>query len=77
MLQMLITYYINKDLMKNTIKALLKTYQNEKFVEAELIELPSNYDGDQYGDTVPFSVGSNQTIEVLSEEQFKAIERAF
>ncbi len=62
--------------MKNTIKALLKTYENDKFVEAELVELPSNYDGNQYGDTVPFSVGSNQLIEVLGEEQFEAIENA-
>jgi len=59
--------------MKNTIKALLHTYQNEKLTESELIELPSNYDGDPYGETVPFSVGSNQSIEVLGEDQFLAI----
>ena len=58
--------------MKNTIKALLHTYQNEKAIQSELIELPSNYNGDPYGDTVPFSVGSNQSIEVLSEYQFLA-----
>ena len=59
--------------MKNTIKALLHTYQNEKAIQSELIELPSNYNGDPYGDTVPFSVGSNQSIEVLGENQFLAI----
>lgn len=63
--------------MKNTIKALLHTYKNEKAIESELVELPSNYDGDPYGETVPFSVGSNQSIEVLSEDQFFAYKSIF
>tara|TARA_E500000318_G_C3538926_1_gene203842 strand:- start:1081 stop:1275 length:195 start_codon:yes stop_codon:yes gene_type:complete len=63
--------------MKNTIKALLHTYQNEKAIESELVELPSNYNGDPYGETVPFSVGSNQSIEILGEEQFKAYKSIF
>ena len=51
--------------MKNdTIKAVLCTCSNERIVEREAIELPANYDGDPYGDTVPFSVGSNQYIEL-------------
>ena len=50
--------------MKNdTIKAVLCTCINET-VEREAIELPANYDGNPYGDTVPFSVGSNQYIEL-------------
>ena len=63
--------------MRNTIKALLHSYQNDRVLESTIIELPSNYDGDPYGETVPFSVGSNQSIEVLSEEQFKAYESIF
>lgn len=47
------------------MKALLKTYTLDTVTEVEEIELPENYDGDPYGDTVPFSVGSNQTIETL------------
>lgn len=47
--------------------ALLQTYQDEKIVEIEVVELPDNYDGNPYGDTVPFSVGSNQTIVTISD----------
>jgi len=54
--------------MKNdTIKAVLCTCLGTPYdgtVEREEIELPANYDGDPYGDTVPFSVGSNQYIEL-------------
>lgn len=50
------------------MKALLKTYQLDTLAEVEEIELPENYDGNPYGDTVPFSVGSNQTIEVIENE---------
>ena len=45
--------------------ALLNSYEGETLVNSEVVELPDNYDGDPYGDTVPFSVGSNQTIETL------------
>lgn len=31
-------------------------------------QLPDNYDGDPYGDTVPFSVGSNQYISTYDTE---------
>lgn len=47
------------------MKALLKTYTLDTLTEVEEIELPENYDGDPYGDTVPFLVGSNQVIETL------------
>jgi hypothetical protein len=47
--------------------ALLQTYENEKIVEIEVVEIPDNYDGDPYGETVPFSVGSNQTIVTISD----------
>ena len=30
--------------------------------EHECAVIPDNYDGDPYGDTVPFSIGSNQAI---------------
>tara|TARA_B100001057_G_C22553128_1_gene834259 strand:+ start:122 stop:280 length:159 start_codon:yes stop_codon:yes gene_type:complete len=45
------------------IKAVLCTCLNGT-VEREEIELPANYDGNPYGDTVPFSIGSNQYIEL-------------
>ena len=47
------------------MKALLKTYTLDTLTETEEVELPENYDGDPYGDTVPFCVGSNQSLEVL------------
>ena len=44
--------------------ALLKSYDTDgKVINIEVVELPEDYDGDPYGDKVPFSVGSNQTIE--------------
>lgn len=42
--------------------ALLKSYNGEKVINIEVVELPDDYDGNPYGDEVPFSVGSNQTI---------------
>ena len=53
----------------NTMKALLKTYILDKLTEAELVELPDNYDDDPYGDTVPFCIGSNQTLQLLDSHQ--------
>lgn len=45
--------------------ALLNSYEGETLVNSEVVDLPDNYDGDPYGDTVPFTVASNQTIETL------------
>lgn len=46
--------------------ALLNSYDNDgNLINSEVVEIPDDYDGDPYGDTVPFSVGSNQTIETL------------
>jgi len=47
------------------MKAILKTYAIDTLTDTEEVELPENYDGNPYGDTVPFSVGSNQSIEVI------------
>lgn len=47
--------------------ALLISYADEKVVNVEVVELPNDYDGNPYGDKVPFSVGSNQTIEIMEE----------
>lgn len=47
--------------------ALLQSYENGKVVQIEVVEIPDDYDGDPYGDTVPFSVGSNQTIVTISD----------
>ena len=49
------------------MKALLKTYSLDILTEVTKVTLPENYDGDPYGDTVPFSVGSNQTLEVIDD----------
>jgi hypothetical protein len=49
------------------MKALLKTYSLDTLMEVEEVTLPENYNGDPYGDTVPFSVGSNQTLEVVGD----------
>lgn len=53
---------------KQNTKAYLKTYCGETLVDTELVNLPGDYDGDPYGDTVPFSVGSNQELVVIDEE---------
>ena len=47
------------------MKALLLTYTRDSLVSEEEIELPDNYDGNPYGDTVTFAVGSNQEIRVI------------
>jgi hypothetical protein len=47
------------------MKAILKTYTLDTLTDTEEVELPENYDGNPYGDTVPFSVGSNQSLEVI------------
>ena len=51
------------------MKAQLWTYLGEKLVAVKPIELPG-YDGDPYGDTVPFCVASNQAI-VIDPDLFK------
>jgi len=48
------------------MKGLLKTYSGEELVDKAIVELPDDYDGNPYGDTVPFPVHSNQTLEVLA-----------
>ncbi len=45
------------------MKAILKKYNNEQLVEVEHIDLPEDYDGDPYGDSVPFTMASNWTLE--------------
>jgi len=49
------------------MKAILITYMREEVVDTEVVELPDNYDGNPYGDTVPFCVGSNQELRVAEE----------
>lgn len=49
------------------MKAMLITYSGEELLEKRVVELPDDYDGDPYGDTVPFTVGSNQTL-IIEEE---------
>jgi hypothetical protein len=45
-------------------KAILRTWPDKDRTppEDELVEIEDDYDGDPYGDKVPFTVGSNQTI---------------
>lgn len=40
----------------------LITYANEEVYQIDEVALPENYDGDCYGDTCPFVVGSNQQV---------------
>ena len=42
--------------------AYLITYWGEDIHQIDTINVDDNYDGDPYGDHVPFTVGSNQTI---------------
>jgi hypothetical protein len=49
------------------MKAVLVTGDREKIVDRSAVDLPDNYDGDPYGDTVPFCVGSNQYLEIIDE----------
>lgn len=42
-------------------------------LDAQYHQLPDNYDGDPYGDTVPFTVGSNQYI-VTYDTKAEAVE---
>lgn len=50
------------------MKALLKKYDKLKLVSQELVELPDDYDGDPYGDKVPFVVASNWALVTIDEE---------
>jgi hypothetical protein len=52
---------------EDAIKAKLITYVGEKMVDVESVNLRFHYDGDPYGDTVPFVVHSNQCL-ILDEE---------
>lgn len=47
--------------------AILVTYDKEEVVEQKRVYVNTPYDGDPYGDCVPFSVGSNQTI-IIDEQ---------
>ncbi len=42
--------------------AQLVTYNKEKIENIRVVEISDDYDGDPYGDKVPFPVGSNQMI---------------
>ena len=49
------------------MKYVLESHNRDLGVfERTVVEIPG-YDGDPYGDTVPFAVGSNQTIEEFDE----------
>ena len=49
--------------MKNLyMRVYLVSYDKEEISDVSERYVLPNYDGDVYGDSVPFSVGSNQTI---------------
>ena len=58
------------------MKAILRTYCLDTKISDEEVELPDNYDGDPYGDTVPFVIGSNQRLDVcdLYEEDYPNVQ---
>ena len=51
----------------HNMKAILISYAADTPCETALVELPDHYDGDPYGDTVPFCVGSNQELITLED----------
>ncbi len=51
------------------MKALLKKYERLKLVSQELVELPEDYDGDPYGDKVPFVMASNWALVPLDDDE--------
>jgi hypothetical protein len=59
--------YIRSLPVENGIHAVLKTYSKESLIEEEHIMLPEFYDGDQWGDTCPIVIGSNQCLEVKDD----------
>ena len=63
--------------MKDNLIVLIHTYFGDELHETEVREIPSDYDGDQYGDKLPFSVGSNQTVTVLTREEFIDYKKSF
>jgi len=50
------------------MKAYLVSYCNEKISDILSVEISDDYDGDCYGDKVPFAVGSNQSIVTKEDE---------
>lgn len=46
-------------------------------IGTEYHQLPDNYDGDPYGDTVPFTVGSNQYIATYGTKAEAMDDKAF
>jgi hypothetical protein len=63
--------------MKDNLIALIHTYYGDELHETEVREIPGDYDGDQYGDKLQFSVGSNQTVNVLTREQYLDYKKSF
>ena len=47
------------------LKAKLITFSKETIIDSETVFVDDNYDGDCYGNTVPFAVGSNQAIKII------------
>lgn len=49
------------------MKALLRKYISETEFEDEIVTLPDDYDGDPFGETVPFVMASNWQIVPLED----------
>lgn len=49
------------------MKALIKKYLKDTLVETEIVNLPEDYDGDPYGDKVPFVMASNWQLEIIED----------
>ena len=54
------------------MKAQLWSYWGDRLVDVKNIEIPDNYDGNCYGETIPFAVGSNQQI-ITDPDLFKDV----
>jgi hypothetical protein len=54
-------------------KAILVTCNGEKIVSYKIVEIPDNFvfgRDDQYGDKIPFVVGSNQYLDDIEDLSF-------
>jgi len=50
------------------MKAQIRTYTLDTLLFVQNVEIPDDFDGDPYGDTVPFSIASNQQL--VTDEDF-------
>jgi len=50
------------------MKAILRKYLGCSVESEEVVDLPDDYDGDPYGDTVPFVMASNWQLQPVDDD---------